>query len=460
MFDTRISTDVEMLFDGSVILEMERLADEEDQAFLIGLLLIRLAEHRRAQGPSAGLRHLLVIEEAHRLLTRAQPGAGETSNPRTKAVESFANLLAEIRSYGQGVLIADQVPVKLASEVIKNSNLKIVHRLVADDDRTALASAMVMDERQRRALATLPAGQAAVFAEGQDAPVLVQVPSGTPLERPDDADLPATLSVDRTSCRGSCRYLPSCATARDAMSSNVIALFARMAQTAPFSETAIERLWPEIEMLARAAMVRLADVEAAIGCLVYRATEAWAQRRGAQEGWPFQWTETIGDALADAVLEGRVAGDRALARRFAGLMWEASVRPTDPFPRCALICPDGTCFHRQPVAAHLADDVRKDIHRIAFNVDADPDDRPRQTWVRVADHSVSTIEFPSLNVPPQTWLELQRAAVAACLCTAQQALVQQSDPAVDVRLAMLRSVVAVAPREDVVPPHLDQAVSP
>src|SRR6202007_2335742 len=108
---------------------------------LRGLLLIRLAEYRRYPGQESVLKHLLVIEEAHRLLTNVgQRQSEEEANPRGKAVEAFSNLLSEIRAYGQGVIVADQVPVKLAPDVIKNTNLKIVHRIVAEDDRTVLAA--------------------------------------------------------------------------------------------------------------------------------------------------------------------------------------------------------------------------------------------------------------------------------------------------------------------------------
>ena len=99
----------------------------------------------------------------------------EDANPRGKAVEAFSHLLAEVRAYGQGVLIADQVPVKFAQDVIKNTNLKIVHRVVAADDRHVMANAMAMDEAQTRALSILTRGQAAVFSEGDDAPVLIKV---------------------------------------------------------------------------------------------------------------------------------------------------------------------------------------------------------------------------------------------------------------------------------------------
>ena len=177
LLDTPSSTPDSILFGRSVVLELEPMGDDDDKAFVMGLVLIRLAEFARSRGQSALLRHLVVIEEAHRLLANVAVSAGsEEANPRGKAVEAFVNLLAEVRAYGHGIVVADQTPVKLAPELIKSTNLKVAHRLVAEDDRVALGTTMAMNEAQVRGLATIRTGRAAVFSEGDDAPLLIEVP--------------------------------------------------------------------------------------------------------------------------------------------------------------------------------------------------------------------------------------------------------------------------------------------
>src|SRR5260370_9196246 len=106
----------------NAVLELEDVGDDGGKAFLMGTMVIRLAEHlrmeRRAQ-PSGQvrLRHLTVIEEAHRLLRRPDaPGSASAH-----AVELFAGLLAEIRAYGEGVIIAEQVPERLVPDVIRDT---------------------------------------------------------------------------------------------------------------------------------------------------------------------------------------------------------------------------------------------------------------------------------------------------------------------------------------------------
>ena len=150
-------------------------ANDETKSFVIGLLLTQIYEYHQSYHLATTentLKHLLVIEEAHRLLKEV---SGEETSKK-KAVEFFTNLLAEIRSFGQGILIADQIPTKLASEILKNTNLKIVHRIVSEDDRLAVGKAMNMTEEQLSYISSLKRGTAAVYSEGDFRPKLVQMP--------------------------------------------------------------------------------------------------------------------------------------------------------------------------------------------------------------------------------------------------------------------------------------------
>jgi hypothetical protein len=124
---------------------------------------------------SKELSHILLVEEAHRLLKNVTEG-GEGGNTRAKSVEFFCNLLAEIRTFGQGIIIADQIPTKLAPDTIKNTNLKIVHRTVALEDREAIGRAMNMNDAQIEYLSSLQRGFAAVYAEGDNRPKCVKLP--------------------------------------------------------------------------------------------------------------------------------------------------------------------------------------------------------------------------------------------------------------------------------------------
>jgi Predicted ATPase len=96
----------------------------------------------------------------------------------------FAGLLAEIRAYGEGLIIAEQIPDRLVQDVIKNTAVKITHRLPAADDREAVGATMNMTQAQNRFLVTLNPGEAAVFTDGMDFPLLTRMPDGTAARRP------------------------------------------------------------------------------------------------------------------------------------------------------------------------------------------------------------------------------------------------------------------------------------
>ena len=185
MLDTRRSVSIAQILSKPTVLELKQIGDEEEKAFLIGLLLVYLYEYHEVQmklgnvSPIAKLKHVTLVEEAHRLLKKVSTeSAGEGSaNPRGKAVEAFSNILAELRAYGEGILVAEQIPLKLAPDVIKNTNLKVMHRLTALDDRVTVGETMNLDDRQRRYITTLSAGRAVIYAEGADRPYLVQIPN-------------------------------------------------------------------------------------------------------------------------------------------------------------------------------------------------------------------------------------------------------------------------------------------
>lgn len=183
LLDRPNSTPWAAIFDRPAIINLSHLGDDADKAFTMAVLLQFLYEYRQVQQETASseerksdrLRHLTVIEEAHRLLLRATPGTLEQANPQAKVAEMFANILSEIRAYGEGLLIADQVPARLVPDAIKNTNLKIVHRLVAADDREAMSACMTLTPEQSAIINRLRLGQAIIYGEQADMASWVQI---------------------------------------------------------------------------------------------------------------------------------------------------------------------------------------------------------------------------------------------------------------------------------------------
>jgi hypothetical protein len=236
----------------NVVLALEDVANDEDKAFVIGTLLIRIVEHLRMQPPGPGdqgLRHVIVLEEAHRLLRAGRDGASG------HAVELFASMLAEIRAYGEGIVIAEQIPAKLVPDAVKNTALKVMHRLPARDDREVVGATMNLDDAQSRQVVSMLPGEAAVFADGMDRPVRIRVPYDPARER--DAAAAAagrSAELDRrlAAAEGVLGHRRSAACGRLCTAERACTLVeirsAEMLDSAP--EDAWLRVWAEVYVLA------------------------------------------------------------------------------------------------------------------------------------------------------------------------------------------------------------------
>lgn len=183
LFDQPQSTAFAEIFDRPTVINLSYLSDDTEKAFAMALLLQFLYEYRQAQYELMGeeerqnhhLRHLTVIEEAHRILLRTTPSQLDPANFQGKIADMFANILSQIRTYDQGLLLAEQFPAQLVPNVMKNINLKIVHRLVAADDRDAISACMNLTPDQSVIINQLHLGQAIICGEQDNMAAWVHV---------------------------------------------------------------------------------------------------------------------------------------------------------------------------------------------------------------------------------------------------------------------------------------------
>ncbi len=174
LLNRRLSLPMSTLLSRPCVIELEKLADNDEKAFVMALLLSRIYEYRIGTRASK-LEHVLVVEEAHRLLAKPSSTGEHASSSRGKSVEVFTDMLAEIRAYGQGLVIADQIPDKLVPDVIKNTDVKIVHRLMAKEDREAVGMAMNLSEQQIKDLNRATPGVATVSFDGLNSAIRIKV---------------------------------------------------------------------------------------------------------------------------------------------------------------------------------------------------------------------------------------------------------------------------------------------
>lgn len=178
--------DNQVLFDSNVIVDLSRIGSAETKALIMGILVMRLSEHRMAYGGmNQPLRHVTVLEEAHNILRRScTESSGEGGSMLGKSVEMLTNAVAEMRTYGEGFIIADQSPHAVDIAAIRNTNTKIIMRLPDETDRRLLGKSVALRDDQLEEIARLPKGVAIVYQNDWLEPVLCQVRKFSGTEEP------------------------------------------------------------------------------------------------------------------------------------------------------------------------------------------------------------------------------------------------------------------------------------
>jgi DNA helicase HerA-like ATPase len=316
MLDCRTSTPATELFASPCILELKNLVSDDEKAFLIGLLLIRLHEHcETTRAGGRGLRHVTVIEEAHRLLrnTSIEQGA-ESANPRGRAIEVFTNILSEIRAYGEAIVIAEQIPAKLTPDAVKNTGTKIVHRLLAEDDRELVGQAMNLDVQQMRGVARLQTGEAVVFTEDLQKAVLLRMArDAVAIEPVSDREVESRMAAKRAThneCVASARNGHACSDHRIRIDfADVSSAFRRFVNAARLAPT---NAGPYLEAVVRALRLHKVPAES-IPCAIGTLAEDECESRGSLADWSFDEVDRSIHALlddCDAIESGAQAGGR------------------------------------------------------------------------------------------------------------------------------------------------------
>lgn len=181
IFNTTRPLDVGSLLTSPAIIELAGIGNDDEKAFLTGLIALRIVEHRQAEARLDGtLRHMLVIEEAHRLLRAGGVArAIDSADPGGHAVEAFAHMLAEVRAFGQGIAVVEQIPSKLLPDVVKNTAVKVIHRLAGEDDRELVGGSAGLSAERREALSILAKGEAIIALAESGGAYRVRIPDHT-----------------------------------------------------------------------------------------------------------------------------------------------------------------------------------------------------------------------------------------------------------------------------------------
>lgn len=167
----------EALFDSNVLIDLSRVGSSETKSMIMGFLVIRLQEYRmRNEALNLPLQHITILEEAHHLLRRTSVAqSDEGTNMLGKSVEMISNMIAEMRSYGEGFMIVDQSPGLLDMSVMRNTNTKIIMRLLENSDRELVGNTIGLNAEQKAELSRLKTGVCAIYQKEWLEPVLCLV---------------------------------------------------------------------------------------------------------------------------------------------------------------------------------------------------------------------------------------------------------------------------------------------
>ncbi len=179
LLNVDFSTDYSDLFDRPTIINISNISAAKDKALIMSVLMLSLYEYRKSKfandeeyrklASQNKLLHMTLVEEAHNLLLKPEGKAAGTGDPQSVVADLFTTMLSEIRSYGQGIMIVDQVPTRLIPDAVKNTNYKIVHRLTAPDDCEIMSSSLALREDQKSLIPALQQGYAIVCGDRDDA---------------------------------------------------------------------------------------------------------------------------------------------------------------------------------------------------------------------------------------------------------------------------------------------------
>ncbi len=181
MFNTARSINFLSLVKRRVVIELEEIRSSSEKSLLMGFILTNLLQAvKHCHAVNKNFRHITLVEEAHRLLSRYVPG--DNLNKK-QGVEVFTDMLAEVRKYGECLIIVDQIPDKMTPEVLKNTNTKIIHKLFAQDDKDAVGNTMALSDEQKSFLSNLPPGRSVMFSQGWTKAIQLQVEEKVSSER-------------------------------------------------------------------------------------------------------------------------------------------------------------------------------------------------------------------------------------------------------------------------------------
>lgn len=160
IYDTIHTIPIGDLLHHPTVLELNAINNKEQKSLIMALMLILFCVYTKNNVSGDGkLKNVLLIDEAHVLLGQ-KSGSSEGADSQGSTVETLEDLIKEIRSYGTSIIIADQSPTSVGKEIVANTDVKIMFKLVEKDNKDAVRTATNMSDLNYELLGRLGVGEA------------------------------------------------------------------------------------------------------------------------------------------------------------------------------------------------------------------------------------------------------------------------------------------------------------
>lgn len=177
IYDTIHTVPIEDLLCHPTVLELNAIDNAEQKALIMALLLINVCVYTKNHHSGDGkLKNILLVDEAHVLLGKRAGKHDSGMDSQSLTVKALQDMIAEIRSYGTGIIVADQRPSLIGREIIANTELKAMFRLVESSERALVSDSTSMDDQDAKQLGKLDVGEAYCYYSYMKAPYRVRTP--------------------------------------------------------------------------------------------------------------------------------------------------------------------------------------------------------------------------------------------------------------------------------------------
>ncbi|MFW9842948.1 MAG: helicase HerA domain-containing protein [Candidatus Thorarchaeota archaeon] len=173
IFNTKTGISVEELLSQPTIIDMDALSGT-DQILLMGVLTAAICEYKLSN-PTKDVTNILILEEAHYLLSGSDSSGEAHSGARIQAIEAFTEMLRVVGGTGLGVMLADQSPTSLAPQIMKIIVNMIVHALPDDADRKLVGRHTRCTEAQMDHIGGMGIGEVVVYLQHEGEPKHVKM---------------------------------------------------------------------------------------------------------------------------------------------------------------------------------------------------------------------------------------------------------------------------------------------